>query len=90
MLADLMERDAAPSLLLERERAVAQARRTLTDPEARRRFDQALAYAEIAYPLREDNVLVTDQLPTGLLRRVGLEAGRRLVTLGLLGVLGRR
>jgi hypothetical protein len=37
------------------------------------------------YPLREDNVLLTDQLPTGLLRRVALEAGRRLVSLGLLG-----
>jgi phosphohistidine swiveling domain-containing protein len=84
MLADLMERDLAASLLLERERAVAQARATLTDPEARRRFDQALAYAELVYPLREDNVLLTDQLPTGLLRRVGLELGRRLAQRGLL------
>jgi pyruvate,water dikinase len=36
------------------------------------------------YPLREDNVLLTDQLPTGLLRRVALELGRRLVERGLL------
>jgi pyruvate,water dikinase len=63
---------------------VEEARAQLTGA-ARRRFDAALAYAERVYPLREDNVLLTDQLPTGLLRRVALEAGRRLVGLGLLG-----
>ncbi len=84
MLADLMERELASTPLQERESAVAQARATLTDPKARRRFDEALAYAEIAYPLREDNVLVTDQLPAGLLRRVGLELGRRLAERGVL------
>jgi pyruvate,water dikinase len=36
------------------------------------------------YPLREDNVVLTDQLPIGLLRRAALEAGRRLVSLSLL------
>ena len=51
-------------------------------------FDAALAYAERVYPLREDNVLLTDQLPTGLLRRVALEAGGRLISLGLLGRAG--
>ena len=84
MLADLMERDPGPSLLIAREQAVAEARAALTDPAARRRFDQALAHAELVYPLREDNVLLTDQLPTGLLRRVGLELGRRLAERGLL------
>src|SRR6185503_5055634 len=49
------------------------------------RFDAALAYAEIVYAEREDNVLLTLQLPTGLLRRVAMEAGRRLVALGKLG-----
>ena len=49
-----------------------------------------LAYAERVYPLREDNVLLTDQLPTGLLRRVALEAGRRLVTWGSWGALRTR
>ena len=45
-------------------------------------FDRVLAYAELVYALREDNVLLTDQLPTGLLRRASLEAGHRLVALG--------
>ena len=64
--------------------ALAEEARTQLTGAARQRFDAALAYAERVYPLREDNVLLTDQLPTGLLRRVALEAGRRLVGLGLL------
>ncbi|MGE3277365.1 MAG: PEP/pyruvate-binding domain-containing protein [Vicinamibacterales bacterium] len=51
---------------------------------ARGRFDAALRYAELIYPLREDNVLLTDQLPVGLLRLAALEAGRRLVSAGRL------
>jgi pyruvate,water dikinase len=84
LLADLMERDGTPSLSGDRQRAVDEARAVLTDPEARQRFDRALAYAELVYPLREDNVLWTDQLPTGLLRRVGMELGQRLVRRGFL------
>jgi hypothetical protein len=68
--------------------ALVEEARTQLTGSAWQRFDAALAYAERVYPLREDNVLLTDQLPTGLLRRVALEAGRRLVTLGLLGRAG--
>lgn len=84
LIADLLggagQRDVSGARLA----LVEEARSRLTGA-ARQRFDAALAYAERVYPLREDNVLLTDQLPTGLLRRVALEAGRRLVSLGLLG-----
>lgn len=86
LLADLIanETSAMPDLSIGRGRAVEEARAHLTDPAVRRRFDAALEYAESVYPLREDNVLLTDQLPTGLVRRVALEAGRRLTANGLL------
>jgi phosphohistidine swiveling domain-containing protein len=84
LLADLLERDALPDLRAAREALVAEARAKLADPEVRRRFDAALSYAERVYPLREDNVLLTDQIPTGLFRRAGLELGRRLVQRGVL------
>src|SRR5262245_1735550 len=84
LIADLLSDDGRRDLSAARLALVEEARAQLTGP-ARQRFDAALAYAERVYPLREDNVLLTDQLPTGLLRRVALEAGRRLVSLGLLG-----
>jgi phosphohistidine swiveling domain-containing protein len=84
LLADLMDGDRHPDPSSGRLALVEDARAQLTGA-ARERFDAALAYAERVYPLREDNVLLTDQLPTGLLRRVALEAGRRLVQRGLLG-----
>ena len=84
LMADLLSDDGQRDLSTARVALVEEARTQLTG-SARQRFDAALAYAERMYPLREDNVLLTDQLPTGLLRRVALEAGRRLVTLGLLG-----
>ena len=84
LIADLLSDDGQRDLSTARVALVEEARTQLTGA-ARRRFDAALAYAERVYPLREDNVLLTDQLPMGLLRRVALEAGRRLVTLGLLG-----
>jgi pyruvate,water dikinase len=83
-IADLLSNDGHRDLSAARVALVGEARAQLTGP-ARQRFDAALAYAERVYPLREDNVLLTDQLPTGLLRRVALEAGRRLVSLGCLG-----
>ena len=46
--------------------ALVEEARTQLTGSARQRFDAALAYAERVYPLREDNVLLTDQLPTGL------------------------
>ena len=82
-IADFLSDEAQSDLSGARLALAEEARRQLTGP-ARQRFDAALAYAERVYPLREDNVLLTDQLPTGLIRRVALEAGRRLVSLGLL------
>lgn len=45
-------------------------------------FDEALATARLLYPIREDNVILTDNVPCGLLRRWLLDAGRRLVDRG--------
>lgn len=45
----------------------------------RDRFVTALATARRAYPLREENVALTVNIPCGILRRWVLEAGRRLV-----------
>jgi pyruvate,water dikinase len=55
--------------------------RTRTTDE-RARFDAALARAERAYPLREDNVFVALQAPVGLIRYAALEVGRRLAERG--------
>ena len=84
LIADLLSDERWCDLSAARVALVKEARSQLTGP-ARRRFDAALEYAERVYPLREDNVLLTDQLPTGLLRRVALDAGRRLVSLQCLG-----
>lgn len=84
VIADLLAADAAHDLAPARAAIRDEARAQLTGA-ALQRFDAALAYAERVYPLREDNVVLTDHLPTGLLRRVALEAGRRLVSAGLLG-----
>jgi pyruvate,water dikinase len=83
LLAELV--DGAPGKDLEttRAEAVADVRRGLSG-EALARFDRALAFAEVVYPQREDNVFYTDNLPAGLVRRVGLEMGRRLVEAGRL------
>jgi pyruvate,water dikinase len=84
LLAGLVEGAPERSPLETRERAIDEAHAALTSPDARQCFDKTLAYAESVYPLREDNVLLTDQMPTGLLRRAGLEFGRRLVERRLL------
>jgi rifampicin phosphotransferase len=84
LLADLVHDDATPDLATPRNAAIAAARVKLSGQQLAR-FDRALAYAELVYAVREDNVLLTDQLPTGLLRRASLEAGRRLVALARLG-----
>ncbi len=49
------------------------------------RFERALAYAEVVYPMRDDNVLYTEGLPCGLVRRVLLEIGKRLALAGTIG-----
>lgn len=66
-----------------RQASIAEARAALRASE-RERFDRSLAYAEIVYPLREDNVPYTEGLPCGLVRRVLLEIGTRLTAAGAL------
>jgi len=52
-------------------------------PKADRdRFNEALTSARRAYPIREENGVLTDNTPCGILRRWVLEAGRRLVHKG--------
>lgn len=48
------------------------------------RFRRVLAAARAAYPIREENVVLTDNIPSGIFRRWMLEAGRRLVERGRL------
>lgn len=48
------------------------------------RFEAALALARERYPLREENVILTDNMPNGLMRRWLLEAAERLVGAGIL------
>jgi rifampicin phosphotransferase len=48
----------------------------------RRRFDELFEKASRFYPVREDNVRLTDNLPSGLIRRLLLEVGRRLTDCG--------
>lgn len=50
----------------------------------RARFAADLQRARRAYPVREDNVVLTDNVPCGILRRWVLEAGARLVGRGRL------
>lgn len=66
-----------------REEARARARAALSDNE-RARFDAVLEIAERVHPQREENVLYTQSLPTGLVRRALLEIGRRLAAAGAL------
>ena len=88
LLADLLTDNGRHEVAEHPRRLVAAARERIKDPASRARFDAALAYAERAYPLREANVILTEQLPVGLLRRAGLEIGRRLVARGQLEAVG--
>ena len=67
-----------------RSEALAQARAALAEAteEERARFERALAAAERAYPVREENVIWTDNVPSGLLRYAAVEIGRRLAERG--------
>lgn len=80
------ERDLAGELGERRKAARQRARQALADRSAtdRERFEDALARAEAVYGLREDNVVWTDNLPSGLLRHAALEVGRRLSARGQL------
>lgn len=84
LIRDLMEA-SEDDLEAGRQAAIASARGRL-DASVRPRFDSALAFAELVYPIREDNIVYTDSLPGGLIRRAALEIGRRLVSRGRLGV----
>lgn len=78
LLAEHNEVPARPD-----DEALDRARAGLTASQ-RTRLDAALAFARRCYPQREDNVILTDNIPSGLLRRWLLEAGRRLVERGRL------
>ena len=51
-------------------------------PSRREEFDLALREAREVYPLREDNTIVVGDRPLAVLRRIMLEAGRRLAERG--------
>ena len=64
-------------------RAEAEALAQLAEAD-RGRFVAALEQARRIYPVREENVVLTDNVPCGILRRWVLEAGPRLVGRGRL------
>ena len=74
----------AAALAERRERAAADARKRLTSPQDRARFDRAYLDAEAAYPVREDNEYFTVGVLLALLRRTALDFGRRLAERGQL------
>jgi pyruvate,water dikinase len=91
LLADQLARGydpAAEAAELARRRAAAagRARAILAGRPAadRERFERALARAERAYPVREDNEFFTASAPLALLRYRVLEIGRRLAARGQL------
>lgn len=63
-----------------RQATLAEARDRLAarDPADRERWEKALARAETAYPVREDNVFYTISAPLALVRYAALEIGNRL------------
>ena len=69
-----------------REQALARARAGLQgrSEQERQRFERALVFAERAYPVREDNIWLTDNVPCALARCAALEFGRRLTERGRL------
>ena len=71
-----------------RQDAIAEARERLTGAAARQRSDGALAYAELVYPQRDDNVPYTEGLPCGLIRRALLAIGSRITERGALHAAG--
>ena len=86
LLADQVARGYDPvaeatALRQRRDAARERARAVLAQhpPAERDRFEQALARAERAYPVREDNEFVTASVPLALMRYRLLEIGRRLV-----------
>ena len=91
LLADQLARGYDPvadaaALGRRRMTAAGRARATLAGrpPGDRERFERALARAERAYPVREDNEFFTASAPIALLRYPVLEIGRRLAARGQL------
>jgi phosphohistidine swiveling domain-containing protein len=91
LLADQVRRGYDPeaetaALARARSAAVEAAHAALAGrPDAdRERFERALARAQRAYPVREDNEFSTNSVPLALLRRAVLEHGVRLVARGVL------
>jgi pyruvate,water dikinase len=89
LVRDQLARDFNPeaisvSLEKKRQAALAEARAILAQrPVAdRERFEQVLASAELAYPVREDNEFYTISAPLGLARFMLLELGSRLAARG--------
>ena len=80
--------DDDATLTQKRQDAIAEARERLTGAAARQHFDGALAYAELVYPQRDDNVPYTEGLPCGLIRRALLAIGSRITERGALHVAG--
>ncbi|HEY5857117.1 MAG TPA: PEP/pyruvate-binding domain-containing protein [Aldersonia sp.] len=85
LLADQLDRGHDPDVRARehanrRAAAAERARRALSGRSAqdRARFERALARAERAYPVREDNEFHTVSVPIALLRYPLLEIGRRL------------
>ena len=91
LLADQLTRGHDPAagaaaLAHRRTTAAGRARPALAGrpPADRERFERALARAERAYPVREDNEFFTVSVPLALLRYRVLEIGRRLAARGQL------
>jgi len=91
LLADQLARGYDPAadaaaLTHRRVTAATRARAALAGqpPGDRERFERALARAERAYPVREDNEFFTTSVPLALLRYRVLEIGRRLAARGQL------
>ena len=91
LLADQVRRGYDPdaevaALARVRTEAAAGARAVLATATGadRERFDKALAAAERAYPVREDNEFFTVSAPLAVLRYAVLEIGRRLAAAGLI------
>ncbi|MDX1748358.1 MAG: PEP-utilizing enzyme, partial [Halobacteriales archaeon] len=68
-----------------REQALEEARESLAeDPTRLQRFNEMVARIEQAYPVREDNIVFTDNAPVGLVRLTALEIGSRLAERGII------
>lgn len=78
--------ETLPDLTAARKEAVESARSELVKRSKHdmARFEKALAFAELVYPRREDDIFYTDNIPCALARYAALEIGRRLVARGIL------